>query len=97
MEAALAVRVPAGAPRQFRHDAARLHAGRQHVAMVAVGGDDLVAVLQRRLHADDDGFLADIKVAEPTNQAHAVQLTRLLLKPADEQHVAIGAEQLLLG
>jgi hypothetical protein len=41
-----------------------VHAAGQHVAVVAIGGDDLIAFLQRHLHADDDSFLADIEMAE---------------------------------
>jgi hypothetical protein len=67
-----------------------VHAGGQHVAVVAVAGDDLVAVLARHLHADDDGFLADIEVAEPADHAHAVKLAGLLLEAADQQHFAIA-------
>jgi hypothetical protein len=54
------------------------------VAVVAVAGDHLVAVLERHLHADDDGFLADIEVAEPADEAHAVKLAGLFLEAADQ-------------
>ena len=50
---------------------------------------------QRHLHADDDGLLADIEVAEAADQPHAVELAGLLLEAADQQHVAIGLQQLL--
>ena len=50
----------------------------------------------RHLHADDDGFLADIEVAEAADQAHAVELPGLLLEAADQQHVAVGGKLLLL-
>ena len=66
------------------------------MTVIAVAGDDLVARLQRHLHADDDGFLADIEVAETADQAHAVHLPRLFLEAADGEHVAIGSELLLL-
>ena len=69
----------------------------QHVAVVAIGGDHLVALDQRHLHAGDDGFLADIEVAEAADEAHAVELAGLFLEAADQQHVAIGRELLLLG
>ncbi len=49
--------------------------------------------LERHLHADDDGFLADIQVAEAADQAHAVELAGLFLEPADQQHGAIGFQQ----
>ena len=52
-------------------------------------------VVERHLHADDDGLLADIEMAEAADQAHAVELARLLLEAADQQHVAIGPQQLV--
>ena len=70
---------------------------RQHVAVIAIGGDHLVAFDQRHLHAGDDGFLADVEVAEAADEAHAVELAGLLLEAADQQHVAIGRELLFLG
>ncbi len=66
-----------------------LHAAGEHVAVIAIGGDDLVAVFQRHLHADDDGFLPDIEMAEAADQTHAVKLAGLLFETADEQHFAI--------
>src|SRR5205807_5259816 len=72
--AALALRVTAPSAGQLSHHAPGVHVARQHVAMVAIAGDDLVAVRQRHLHADDDGFLADIKVTEAADRAHAVEL-----------------------
>ena len=63
--------------------------------MIAVGGDDFVAVAERHLHADDDGFLADVEVAEAADQAHAVKLAGLLLEASDQQHGAIGPQQLV--
>ena len=65
--------------------------------MIAIGGDDLIALLQRHLHADDHRLLADIKMAEAADTAHAVKLTGLLLEAADQQHAAIGGEFLILG
>ena len=62
------------------------------MAVVAVGGDDLVALLLGHLHADDDGLLADIEVAETADEAHAVELSGLFLEAADQQHVAIGVQ-----
>jgi hypothetical protein len=38
------------------------------VAVVAIAGDDLVALLDRHLHADDDRLLADVEVAEAADQ-----------------------------
>ena len=88
--AALAPGVAAAAAGQLGHHALGVHAAGQHVAVVAIGGDDLVALLDRHLHADHDGLLADVEVAEAADQAHAVELAGLLLEAADEQHLAIG-------
>src|SRR5207237_10459529 len=89
--AALAVRIAATPPGQFGHDALRIHAAGKHMAVIAVGGDDRVTLPERGLDTDDDRLLADIEVAEPTNQPHAIHLTGALLKAADQQHVGIPA------
>ena len=67
------------------------------MAVVAIAGDDLVALLQGHLHADHDGFLADIEVAEAADRAHAVELAGPLLEAADQQHVAQRDQFLLSG
>jgi hypothetical protein len=43
------------------------------------------------------GSIADVEVAEPADQAEAVELSRALLEAADEQHLAVEFEQLLAG
>ena len=63
--------------------------------MVAIGGDDLIAGLHGHLHADDHRLLPDVEVAEAADVSHAVELPRLLLEAADQQHAAIGGELLL--
>src|SRR5438045_8734195 len=78
--AALAVRIAAAAPGQFGHDALRVHPAGQHMAVIAVGSDDRVTLLERGLHTDDDRLLADIEVAETADQPHAVHLAGTLLK-----------------
>ena len=87
--AALALGIAAAAAGQLGHHALGVHAAGQHVAVVAIGGDDGVLVAHIGLHADDDGFLADVEMAEAADQAHAVELARPLLEAADQQHVAI--------
>ena len=59
------------------------------MAVIAIGGDDRVALLERRLHADDHRFLADIEVAEAADQPHAVHLAGALLEAPNQQHVAV--------
>jgi hypothetical protein len=95
--AALALGIAADPAGQLGHDPARIHADRQHVAVVAIGGDHRIAGPERVLDADRDRLLADIEMAEAADQAHAVQLTRLLLETPDQEHVAvIGQQQLAL-
>ena len=80
---------------QLRHDALGVHARRDHVAVVAIAGDYLVARLEHHLHADHHGLLADIEVAEAADQPHAVHLPRLLLEATDEQHEFVIGEKLV--
>ena len=82
---------------QFGHHAIGFHAAGQHVPVVAVPGYDLIALLQGHLHADHDGFLADVEMAEAADRAHAVELAGLFLEAADQQHVAQRAEFLFPG
>ena len=65
------------------------------MSVVAVARGELVAVAGRHLDADDDGFLADVEVAESADDAHAVKLSGLFLESPDQQHVAKGGEFLL--
>ena len=62
------------------------------MTVITISGDDLVALGDRHLHADNDRFLADIEVAETADEPHAVKLPGLLLETADQQHLPIGAE-----
>ena len=91
------MRVAGAAAGELGHDALRVHAAGEHVAVVAIAGDDLVALADRHLHADDDGFLADVEVAEAADQAHAVHLAGALLEAADEEHLREGVQLLARG
>ena len=95
--AALTLGKAAAPSGKLGHHALRIHAAGQHVAVVAVGGDHLVALLLGHLHADNHRFLANVEVAEAADEAHAIELTGLLLEPADEQHLAIGVQLLFAG
>src|SRR3546814_6522574 len=75
---------------QLGHDDLWVDTIGEHVAMVAIAGDDAVLVaVERRLQPDRDGFLSDIEVAEAADQAETIELARLLLETADQQHFAI--------
>src|SRR5687767_9986454 len=68
------------------------------MAMIAIAGDDTVpADLHRRLQADGNRFLADVEMAKAANQPEPVELPRPLLETADQQHLLVEVEQLLLG
>src|SRR6266702_4195584 len=47
--AALALGIAVAAPGQFRHDAFRIHAAGEHMAVIAIAGDDFIAWFERHL------------------------------------------------
>ena len=67
------------------------------MAVITIRRDHLVALLGAHLQADDHRLLPNIEMAEPSNEAHAVELPGFLLKPPDQQHFAIGGEFFILG
>ncbi len=93
--AALALGISAAAPGQLGHHTSGVHAACEHVAMIAIPCNDLIALFQGHLHADDDSFLPDVKMAEPADRTHAVKLPGLFLETPDQQHVAQRAEFLI--
>ncbi len=94
--AALAVRVAVAPAGEFGHHPLGVHADGEHMAVVAIAGDDLIALLKRKLHAGDHRLLADIEVAEAADQTHAVELAGAFLEAPDEHHHFIGAQQPVL-
>ena len=97
IEPPLPLRDARRAPGQLGHDHLGIDAVGEHVAMVAIAGDDAVlAAVERRLQPDRDRFLADVEVAEAADQAEAVELAGLLLEAADQQHLPVEFEQLVL-
>src|SRR5690606_27192349 len=93
--AALPLRVPAAPAGQLSHYSFRIHTGGQHMPMVAIPGDNGVALPDRRLHADHNRFLADVEMAESADEAHSVELPGLLLESPDQKHVTVVADQLV--
>ena len=63
------------------------------VAVLAVGGDDVVGRAQGRDRADAHGLLADAEVQEAADLALRVRLGRRLFDAADGQHLAIELRQ----
>src|SRR3546814_10261564 len=74
------------APGQLGHDDLGIDAVGEHVAVVAIAGDDAVLVrIERRLEADRHRFLADVEMAEAADEAEPVKLPGALLEAADER------------
>src|SRR5260370_35387085 len=65
------------------------------MTVIWIRGDDRVAGLEGRLHADGDRFLADVEMAKAADQAHAVHLPGALFETPDQQHVPIKMQQFL--
>src|SRR5262249_53152782 len=76
-------------------DAVGVHAGGKHMTVIAIAGDDLIALLEGHLHADHHRLLADVEMAEATDRTHAVELAGLFLEPPDQEHVTERPELLL--
>ena len=91
----LSPRISGGASGEFGHDALGVHSASKHVAMVAICGDTLVALLGGGLKAGHHGFLTYVEVTESADLAHSVELTGLFLKPPDQQHFPVVSEQFL--
>jgi hypothetical protein len=77
------------------HDRARGHPLEQRVAVLAVGADHRVARPQRLHPAHRHRLLADVEVQEPADLLLLVELGRLLLQPADPQHLGVEVQAVL--
>ena len=75
-----------GAAEDLRHGAAGVGAARQHVPVVAMGGGELVAPVERRHHGDAGRLLADIEMIVADELALTGKPQHGLLEAADEQH-----------
>src|ERR1700743_3801934 len=78
--AALAVGIATAAAGQLSHNALGVHSRGEHMPVITVTRYDLIALLERHLHADDDRFLADIEVTKTADRSHAVGRPGLLFK-----------------
>ena len=92
---ALAKRDARRATGQFRHDQFGVDPVGEHMAMIAIAGDDAVlARRQRRLEAHRNRLLPYIEMTEATDEAEAVKLPSALLEPADKKHCLVELQQL---
>jgi hypothetical protein len=87
--------VPAAATGQLGHNAVGIHAASKHVAMIAVGGDALVAFFCRRFESNYNGFLTDVEMTKATDQTHAIKLACFFFKSPDQQHLAVVMQQIV--
>jgi hypothetical protein len=90
--------LPPGAPVPAAHELGEggdgVPAAREVGAVVAVGGDDGVGAGDGGLHADGDGLLAVVEVAEPADELGLVERVGRDLEPPHERHVAEEGDEL---
>ena len=63
------------------------HAAHQRVPVLAIGGDDPVALFQHRDDADGDRFLAVVEMQKPADLLLRVEFGAFVLEPADADHL----------
>ena len=96
--AAAAAGAAVHAAEQLGHDGVRMRAARERLAVLAVGGHEVVRVAERLGGADDGGLLTDAEMEEAADLGLRVHLARALLEAADEEHLLEdGPAGLLVG
>ena len=70
------------------------HAAHQRMAMLAVGRDDPVALLEHRDDADGDRLLAVIEMQEASDLLLGVELGAFVLEPANADHLLQQVEHM---
>ena len=58
------------------------------MAVLSIGGHDVVVLTKRVQSPHRDGLLPDVEVQEPANLLLCVELRALFLEPANANHVA---------
>ena len=86
-----------GAAEHLGHQPLGVGAGRERVAVAAVGAGDPVARLERGADADRDRLLAGVEVGRAVHLAAQEQPVDLALEQADQQHAAVPLEHGALG
>ena len=86
--AALAFRAARGLAVKLRHALIHTHAGSERMSMIAISGDDMIVVPQKRNRSHRDRFLADIKMEKSAHLALVVELQGGLLETPDADHLA---------
>lgn len=67
------------------------------MTVIPISGDHLIAFNGCHLHADDHGLLTDVEMTKPTNEPHAIHLTRLFFEAADGEHHFVGFQIFIAG
>ena len=86
--AALAAGATGDFAEKFGHTLPGAHSPGEGVAMIPVGGDDRIILVERGDGTDGNGLLADIEVAKTADLGLHESLGGLLLEPTDENHLA---------
>jgi hypothetical protein len=86
--AALALGAAGGLAVELGHELVHAHADGDGVAVVAVGGDDVVVLAHEGAAAHGHRFLADVEVQEPTDLLGLIGAQRTFLEAADAHHRA---------
>ncbi len=85
---ALALRATGLLAIHFRHALVHAHADGERVAVIAVGGDEMIVLSGKGNRSDGDRFLADVKVEETAHATGLVILQRSLFESADANHLS---------
>src|SRR5262249_10539773 len=67
--AAFAARATIDASEQLRHHDARAHSARKRLAVITVGGDDVIVVAEQGDRARAHGLLADVQMTKAADLA----------------------------
>ena len=72
--------------KKFRHAGIRARAAGERVRVIAIGRDQVIIRPGRRDGANDDRFLANVKMAKAADLLRLILLTRAFLETPDQQH-----------
>src|SRR3954451_7805289 len=84
---AATVRAAVHAAEQLGHHRVRMSAARNRLAVLAIGGEQVVAVAHRLRRVHHRGLLANAEVEEAADLRLRVHLARALLEAADQHHL----------
>ena len=82
---------------QLGHHDLRVRAARQHLAVLAIGREQVVLVAHHGDGADDRGLLSHGEVEEAADLGLHVHLLRALLEVPDQEHLLEQLDRGLLG